>query len=72
MTLVQHPENTKTIKERHKWFDSSKLLNAFYITSDKFGKYKDNYVQVKENSIKVYDKKMALRLVFEGLNIRGC
>ena len=72
MTLVQNDDNTKSIKERHEWFDSSKLLEAFYITSGEFGKYQDNYVQVKENSVKVYDQKMNLRLVYEGLNIRGC
>lgn len=72
MQLVQNDDNTKSIKERHEWFDSSKLLEAFYITSGEFGKYQDNYVQVKENSVKVYDQKMNLRIVYEGLNIRGC
>lgn len=29
-------------------------------------------MQVKEKTVKVYDQDMALRLVYEGLNIRGC
>ena len=52
--------------------DSSQLLESFYITSKKFGKNKDNYVQVSEKYIKIYSRDMKLRLIFEGLNIRGC
>ena len=44
MQLAQGEEDTKSIKERHEWFDNSKLLEAFYITSGEFGKYQDNYV----------------------------
>ena len=52
--------------------DTSKLLESFYITSKEFGVHQDNYIQVSESYIKVYDKQMNLRVVFEGLNIRGC
>ena len=45
----------KSIAERHKWFDSSKLLDAFFITSSEYAKYKDWYIQVKEKSLKIYD-----------------
>ena len=32
----------------------------------------DNYATVTEKAIKVYNKMMRLRLVFEGFNIRSC
>ena len=52
--------------------DSSRLLESFFIIDEKLGKFKDNYVQVTENFIKVFDRDMKLRLIFEGLNIREC
>ena len=69
--LAQAAKNTKKI-DWHSLTDTSQLLNAFYITSSEFGNNMDNYVQVSEKFIKVYDRNMCLRIVYEGLNIRGC
>ena len=59
-------------EQNHSLGDTSKLLESFYITSKEFGEHQDSYIQVSESFIKVYDKQMNLRVVFEGLNIRGC
>lgn len=47
-------------------------MHSFYITANDFGDNRDNYAQVSEKMIKIYDKSMNLRLKFEGLKIRHC
>ena len=72
MRLALKASNTKTLTLTPSDKDDSPLLESFYITKKSFGKYKDNYVQVTEQSIRVYGRNMKLRLIFEGMCIRGC
>ena len=72
MRLAIEDLNMKTINLTPMDMDSSQLLETFYITKESFGKYKDNYVMVTEKCIRIYNRNMKLRLIFEGLNIRGC
>ena len=72
MRLAIKDLNMKTINLTPMDMDSSQLLETFYITKESFGKYKDNYVMVTEKCIRIYNRNMNLRLIFEGLNIRGC
>ena len=52
--------------------DDSKLLEAFFVTAENFGENRDHYAHITENSIKLFDKEMNIRIKFEGLNIRSC
>ena len=49
------------------------LLDSFYTTSDDLDLHtQNNFVQVTEKYLQVYDAEMSARFVFEGLNIRSC
>ena len=53
--------------------EPDKLLNAFYLITPDFGKNVDSLAMVTENTLTVFNNENKRpRLVFEGLNIRGC
>lgn len=67
--VMKEGNNRHIIKEEE---DGSKLLEAFFVTAESFGEYRDHYAHITENSIKLYDKDMNIRIKFEGLNIKSC
>ena len=67
--VMKEGNNRHIIKEEE---DGSKLLEAFFVTAESFGEYRDHYAHITENSIKLYDKEMNIRIKFEGLNIKSC
>ena len=58
MRLAVNDSNTKTVNLMPLDKDDSPLLESFYITKKSFGKYKDSYVQVTEQSIRIYNRNM--------------
>ena len=71
MRLVMKEGNNRHIINE-KEDDGSKLLEAFFVTAESFGEYRDHYAHITENSVKLYDKEMNIRIKFEGLNIKSC
>ena len=67
--IMKKGNNRHIIKEEQ---DESQLLEAFFVTAESFGEYRDHYASVTEKYVKLYDKDMNIRIVFEGLNIRSC
>lgn len=47
-------------------------MHSFFITEKEFEDKVDNYAQISEKMIKIYDKSMNLHLKYEGLQIRHC
>ena len=71
MRLLKKEKNRKDL-EVDTQNDDDAPIHSFYITEAEYGENMDNYAQVSNKMIKIYDKSMNLRLRFEGLKIREC
>ena len=71
--LLKKKKNRKDLEVENDFtHDNDPPMHSFSITEAEYGDYQDNYAQVSNKMIKVYDKQMNLRLRFEGLKIRHC
>lgn len=53
--------------------DDEPPLHSFFITEEEYDENKDNYIQISEKMITVYNKTMQnVNLRVEGLKIRNC
>lgn len=71
MTLLTDPKYSKSIEVDARDMDRSTFY-SFFSCSNEYGQFVDNLMQVSNKYVKVFDSKMQMRLVIEGLNIRNC
>ena len=70
--LINNKVNVKEI-EVDKSEEDNRPVHAFQVFRDEFGEEcNNNYVQISEKQIKVYDADFKEKYTFRGLNIRNC
>lgn len=58
-------------EEMHKK-DKDTTFYSFFADSKEYGSHDGDFAQISQDKIKIYDKNLHLRLLFNGINTRNC